>query len=271
MRGIQWMLGCVFAGVLCAEDAGSPVRFCNDDTEWPPYFFYQRKENTINKDVVEGATLDLLTQLFKQVGLSYTFDLVPWKRCQQEVSDYTTNNGYFEATSDATYNAERGQHYYYTAPIYFGHQGVFYSKKHFATGVPNIQKTSDLNAYTLCGQNGFNYSMFKTAGLTAEIDMSSADVNTAMEKLRRERCDFFVATVEPVYGAQWVGHLALSEDIQSIILKDIPETPFHLLISKKSPRAYELVAKLNQAIFELQHSGASEGIFNTYFKNRRTP
>ena len=85
-----------------------------------------------------------------------------------------------------------------------------------------------------------------------------------MKRLSSQRCDILLSSLEPVYGGEAIGKYIIPPDIASMVVPGIETTTFHMFVSKSSPRAYELVTKLNQAILILQHNGASKRIFRKY-------
>ena len=64
-----------------------------------------------------------------------------------------------------------------------------------------------------------------------------------------------------------IGVIHFSSRIKSFPLKDLEETPFHLWVSRSSPRGVELRDKINEVIKELQESGKSEAIFKRYIRS----
>jgi ABC-type amino acid transport substrate-binding protein len=52
-------------------------------------------------------------------------------------------------------------------------------------------------------------------------------------------------------------------------LPGVEPITYHMFIAKTSPRAYELVAKINQALLILQHNGVSKRIFEKYLPMQR--
>lgn len=84
------------------------------------------------------------------------------------------------------------------------------------------------------------------------------------KKLLMGRCDFFLRSIEPVHGAAAVGSVTFTKDIDSIFIPGIPGSTFHLFVAKTSPRAYELLTKVNQAIIKLQGTGKANEIYKKY-------
>lgn len=239
-----------------------PVHICDDSAEWPPYAFYQRDGDTVNKDVVTGGTYDLVQAVFNKIGMEYTYALVPWKRCLQEVKNFDKAKKY-EIIANAGYNEERDQTYLITLPIYRTHQGYFYSTEAFPDGPP-AKSISDMNNYKVCGINGYNYTMYSDNGLTAKMDMGASNLQGIMGKLHNKRCDIFPSSLEPVYGMETIGAVDFKGVIKGMPISELKKTDFHLYVSRSSDRGEELRNKINDAIKEMQGSGEAETIYKKY-------
>ena len=263
--GLITLLFLVASSVAIAQ----PVRICNDDTEWPPYTYYPRVDGKPDKSRLTGAVVELLDEIFKINEMEYSIKLIPWKRCLNEVYRFGENRKY-EVFTDGTFSVERTKKYYLSTMIYATHQGVFYSKKKYPNGVP-MQKPSDLNRFNLCGVHGWNYEyLYTDYGVAKEkkIDTGAKNILHALTKISKLRCDVLPNSLEPVYGGVAVEKYTLPADIASMPIPGVDPTTFHIFVSKSSPRAYELLTKINQAILILQHNGVSRNIFNRYFSER---
>lgn len=251
--------------VASSAAIAQPVRICNDEAEWPPYTYYPRVDGKPDKSRLTGAVVELLDEIFKINEMEYSMKLLPWKRCLNEVYRFGKNRKY-EVFTDGSFSVERTEKYYLSTLIYSTHQGVFYSKKKYPNGVP-MQKSSDLNLFTLCGVHGYNYD---TYGLAKEkkIDTGAKTLRHALTKISKLRCDLLPNSLEPVYGGVAVGKYTIPADIASMPIPGMDPTTFHIFVSKSSPRAYELLTKINQAILILQHNGVSKKIFDKYFSER---
>ena len=263
--GLITLLFLVASSVAIAQ----PVRICDDAAEWPPYTYYPRVDGKPDKSRLTGAVVELLDEIFKINEMEYSIKLLPWKRCLNEVYRFGENRK-FEVFTDGTFSVERTNKYYLSAMIYTTHQGVFYSKKKYPNGVP-MQKSSDLNRFNLCGVHGWNYEyLYTDYGVVKDkkIDTGAKNIRHALTKISKLRCDVLPNSLEPVYGGVAVEKYTIPADNASIPIPGVDPTTFHIFVSKSSPRAYELLTKINQAILILQHNGVSNKIFNKYFADR---
>ena len=161
---------------------------------------------------------------------------------------------------------ERAEEYYLSIPIYKTRKGVFYSSRKYPAGIP-ISKLSDLNNFDICGIHGYNSEyMYTGDGLKKDkkIDTGAKSVHDALRKIASGRCDLLLTSIEPVYGAAQIGKYNIPKYISVIPMSEMEPTTFHIFISRSSPRAYELLTKINQAILILQHNGVSKEIFKKY-------
>ncbi len=268
MKKLTIAIGFIIVLSLPNTIIAKPVNICDDETEWPPYTYYQRVDGQPDKSKLTGVVVDLLDEVFKLIKMEYTIKMLPWKRCTREVATFDKRKN-FELFVNGSFTMERAEEFYLSTPIYTTRMGVFYSKKRYPDGLP-ISKPSDTNNYTICGVHGYDYGYLYTHhGLEKKkkIDTGAKSIHAVMSKLALGRCDIFVNSIEPIYGATVIGKYNIPQDIGMIPLPGSEPTTFHVFVSKNSPRAYELLTKINQAILILQHNGISQKIFNNYFKN----
>ena len=241
------------------------VHICDDTAEFAPYIYRSKISNQENNSSLTGATKELLDEIFNTIGIDYKLDLLPWKRCLIEVEKFGTNK-YYEVFSNGSYSKERSDKYYTTSAIYRTHEGLWYSKVKFPHGIP-IKTASDLNQFSLCGVLGYNYATLKKLGVTTEISTGAKSVKSALLKVAKNRCDIFIGGLEDTYGGSSVGIYDIPQSVISIPLPGVKSNSYHLFVSKSSPRAYELLTKLNQAILLLQHQGIANKIYEKYLPN----
>jgi len=243
-----------------------PVNICDGNEEWPPYIYYSRVEGKPDTEAVVGATVDLLDEVFKLINMQHSITLIPWKRCTHEVLKFDGKKHQFEAFANGSFSFERAEKYYISIPIYTTHQGVFYSKSKFPTRPP-LQKASDLNHYKICGVHGYNYEMlYKDFGLVRDkkIYTLAKTPVAVLKMITQSKCDVFVNSIEPIYGGPAIGAYQIPPDIAHILIPGASPSTFHIYVSKNSPRAFELITKLNKAIIMLQKNGVSKSIFAKY-------
>lgn len=120
-----------------------PVRICNDSGEWAPYFYYERNSDGTKSDKLVGATVDALDAIFKIVGLKYSFELLPWKRCLAYVERFDKTQTY-EMFSEAGINSKREMLFLHTEQAVYKRTDVFYyNNEKFPNGI-SIKTVKDM-------------------------------------------------------------------------------------------------------------------------------
>ncbi len=242
-----------------------PVNICSDEEDWAPFTYFPRVNGIADKSRQIGITQDLLKEIFKIIGLKYSVNKRPWKRCLYEVKNFGKRRK-FEIFIDGGYSKEKLKNFYLSLPIYSTHQGLFYSEKKFPDGLP-FKKLSDLNKFTFCGVTGYSYEKYyKKYGLlrSVKIDQGAKNIPIALKKIDAGRCDVLGSSIEIIYGGIATGAYKLPPSIKSMKLPGVNPTTFHISIAKTSSRAQELLTKINQAISKIQKNGVSERIFRKY-------
>lgn len=243
------------------------VNICNDAAEWPPYFYYERIKGKVNKRKVVGISIQILDKVFKMVGIKYSFTLIPWSRCQLEVENYDSMKR-FEVFSDGSFSNNRASKYYITTSMYKGTTGFYYSTKKYPDGLPYKEK-SDVKRFKICGVNGYNYEFdkkFFKLSPEQHIDTSARNNFIALKKVDADRCDVFITTLETIIGGEVVGKYKIPKSLKSMPIPGMKSWPYHIFISKKSPRALELLTKINQALVVLKGNGEIKKIISNYYK-----
>ena len=241
------------------------VRVCDDAAEWPPFAFFERSDGKVDKSKLKGASIEMLAEIFKIVDLEYSIDMIPWKRCTKLVDNFDVSQKY-EVFFDGVYSSERAEKYYITTPLYFVKNGIFYSNKKYPKGIP-LYKKSDINKFKICDVNGYSTEgYYSEYGLEKDkkVDTKTVDMGGVLKKIDAGRCDLMIAPILLFYGKATIGKYILPKSIKHINTIGGKSRKYHVFISKKSPRAYELLTKINQAILILQNNGVSKKIFDKY-------
>lgn len=256
------MIVALVALAAVAFSGTKPVKICNDDAEWPPYFYYERDSFGKKTDHIVGASIDILDTLFGNLKYQYTFDLIPWKRCLAAVEFYGQDQTY-EVVTDAGENPERNKKYLRSEPFYAMTPGGFYNRKKFPNGL-NIQSGSDLDSYNLCGTFGYNFHPFKDAGVTRRIDISAHENIQNLKKLMLGRCDVFLSMLESVQGGPKVGQFEIPEEIDSFVVPNAKKSIFYMWVSRDSKRGEKLISEVNEEVRKLKNDGTWEKIFDKH-------
>jgi len=246
---------------ISIANADSIVTICSDQAEWPPYTYMERTNGVPNKNKPQGAMVETLGKITEISGLEFQLTLIPWKRCIQEVTLFGKNRK-IEVFMDGTFKDSRAKVAYVTAPVYTTTAGYWYSSKKFPDG-PDIKTTSDLKKYTILGIIGNNYETYGFADNNG-IDTGASSIKAALAKLAAGRGEIFVNSAPAIFGFEAIGENIIPENVVFKRLPDAMPDGFHLFISKDSPRAYELLTRINQAIITLEEHGTTDKIFKKF-------
>lgn len=242
------------------------VNLCDDDGEWAPYSYHPRINGLPDKSKIIGYAVDMVAEISKLSGLEFNYVFSNWKRCNYYVEIFDKTNK-FEAFINGSFSQERAEKYYLTTPIYKTHIGVFYLKSKYPNGL-DIRKPYDLSRYKICGIFGHDYdSITKKYDFPADfkINKDADKTKTVFGMVLKSRCDAFISSIEPIYGGAKIGQYTIPDDIASMPIPKIETNSFHIFITKKSPRSFELLTKINQAILILHNNGVAQKLLDKYF------
>lgn len=244
------------------------VRICNDIGEWPPYFYYQRNADGSKSDKIAGATVDSLDAIFKKIGMTYEFKLIPWQRCLTYVEHFDETKKY-EMFSEAGVNSWRKKRYLITQePVYKRTNVFYYNTDKFPAGI-KIKTVKDMERYRICVATGLSFERYVKKGLSERlVDTHHQDYFEVIRMISMGRCDIMPANLAVIEGAEHVKRFHLPSNV-SYIQDRTMDKPFfyHYWISKSSPRAKVLQTKVDQAIKDLKTSGEWERIYKKYLSN----
>jgi len=160
------MYGCVLLAMACGPAFGAAlapnqvIKVCGQIAEWPPYLYFKRETGSKTDEVI-GYSAEYLQRILSRRGLSYSIDMIPWKRCMESVK-----SGVYDMMTDTSSNEERSKTYLVSRPYYAVHLVYFFDRERPR---PIVSRAADLKKYRLCAVNGYNYAVF---GLTStEIDL----------------------------------------------------------------------------------------------------
>lgn len=261
------LLSSTLSKLSASELDSSPVQFCDGLEEWPPFLFLERDQQGRKTTKITGASMDILEVLFQELDTSFSMKLMPWKRCTTAVQNFNADNQ-IEAFTNASFNAKRDEDYWVTDAIYQTQQGLFYSTARYPDTSSEFL-LNNLNTLTLCNVHGYSHEIYYTR-LGVDKDkkvLSSAKTPQAVLKMiSLGRCDVFVNSIEPILGAHSLDQNSLPEDVWYFPLKDIPQSTFHIYISRKSPGGEALRNRLNDVIRIKKEEGALQTMLNAYFE-----
>jgi polar amino acid transport system substrate-binding protein len=238
---------------------GTTIQFCGDGAGWPPYTFFERKNDVKTNNIV-GYDLDVVKKILSPLGIKSNFSMPPWRRCM-----VLTNLGEkYQVALSSSFSAERAetylmsQHYYHTTVNYF------YDRSRFKTP-PSIKLANDLFKHGLvCGLHGYNYE--GTGVFTNEfLDLGSKDLKSIIQRTLARRCTFFLFRSEIFNGFKLIGNNSI--EFNKVAFRPVPKAKidkFYMLISRNYKHAASLKKILDQGIMRLRKTGELNKILNSY-------
>ncbi|ENM5852991.1 ABC transporter substrate-binding protein [Vibrio mimicus] len=230
----------------------NPLRICVGDVNvWPPFTYWKGTSEQEKTASLTGSATTLVFEALKAQHIDYQLKFMPWARIQHELAH---DSGRCDLTWDASHQMEREVYSYFSVPLYTIQLGYFTLAD---------QKKDLLSASTtegvLCGVNGFNYENFT---LPRKPSLYLNSVQHALNMLQKERCDWFVSEVEPIYGGIQLGIYELDRSVVHQSLGQYKQ--YHIQVRRSLPNALLLVEGLNQYILEAQKTGHAQMVFDRY-------
>ena len=232
------------------------VRACDNDQDYPP--FRWRETGADGQLEIKGLGQALLRHILTKHGWRLEIDLLPLRRCLQEVAQ----GRHYQLLINSSPNPERVRTYLLTEPFAYVHFHSFYLQRRFPERSP-VQSKQDLQQLRVCGLAGHNFSMF---GLSAEQLHTEAESFPAVfQLLRNERCDVLPYNVETIKGFRLLGQdlLANGEFAHSPI-PDVPRSPLLMLIAKPYRYGDALREMINTELAAMRASGELEQFQQQY-------
>lgn len=240
---------------LAAPDfRGSTVIVCDDQNEWPPYIYFERKGDGTRTGKVVGYSIAVIDAIFARHGIKRDLKMLPWARCVADLQDGTRAH----LAMNLTRNAERDRILLFTRPYYSMHSHYFYSGRSFPKGL-EIRTLADLQNYRTCGLKGYNYERLPVQNM----DLGSKDYRSLVSKLHLGRCDVFLEQYEAMVGFGAVGQRHLDDPtLRHGRLPELQPAAFAMGISRKYPHAAALQALLDSELQRMERSGELKETWN---------
>lgn len=247
---MKWWLLCALLTISNGIVA-SPLRVCVGDVNvWPPFTYWQGITSEEKAQSLTGSATVLVLEALEQLNVDYQLLFMPWARVQHELAQA---NGRCDLTWDASYRHDRAEYSHFSVILYRIQLGYFTltdSKKPL---------NSHQDSGVLCGVHGFNYQDF---GLSREPSLRVNTVQQALDMLQKQRCDWFLSEIEPIYGGIQLGLYQLERPIEPHFLGK--EKQFHVQVRRALPEALVLLNGINQFLINAQQSGHAQAVFDRF-------
>jgi len=240
-------VGC--GGAVHPAGRGATVHICDDDAEWPPYLYYQRQDGRKGAPV-RGYSADVVAAIFARHGTAYSIELLPWKRCLQELRVGTR----YQMLLSASSNPEREAEFLLSRPYYTTHDHYFYSRRAHPHGLA-LRRPADLNRYALGGISGYANSQLEGVDKTAMI--RTGNYVALVNMLRLGRGEVFAEDIEVIDGMSRLGirDFADTADLAHAPLPETAPNTFHMMFSKSAPLGSALKDLIDGELAAMEKSG----------------
>ncbi|RMF16650.1 MAG: amino acid ABC transporter substrate-binding protein [Gammaproteobacteria bacterium] len=222
--------------------------------EWPPYQSPELPHY--------GAASWLAQRAFEIEGYQVEYSFFPWNRAY-----YMAQTGQYDGSLIWSYSEERAKHFIYSDPFLYTNTVFFFNREKPI----DWDRWEDLQGLIIGATSGYHYgTAFDEAerkGIFTVDRVSSDELN--LKKLIAGRIDAFPLSLD-------VGRYMLRTQFNDIERgrldwhpKPLRKTAYHLIISRKSPRAQELVDAFNRGVAKLKASGEYERIMQSVLESIR--
>lgn len=207
----------------------------------------------VSSDQDESFLTDLLMEIGREIGVTFDFQFMPWKRCEIMVDE-------LKAWGAIPYvpTPEREQKYYFSDRLYLRQSKFFLYNSDGIKKQIVFNSLSDLKSYRIGGVLGYYYEkQFSEAGLTVDY-VKSEEQN--FKKLAVGRVDMIPA--DQTTGWYLVKKLFPSSDYKNFFVLDKPfnESGNFLITSKKYKDSQKLLINFNSALEKIKNNGVYQKI-----------
>ncbi|MBD1557638.1 transporter substrate-binding domain-containing protein [Vibrio sp. S9_S30] len=253
-----------------------PVQVCSES--WAP-FYYEAPQTPSAKNAnkqasskVVGVNIDILEAAANQHQYQFQYKLMPHKRCLHNSQKFG-HERQFEITTDATYSEEKAKEFYFIGPIYSLSRAIFYSKDEFPKGLFNpmsghrLTTLREMKHFEVCEADGRvieNYIEKHTHIDDEIVLLHKAGLNSMLMMLNHGRCEIMEIPAPIVAGSITAGEITIPDNIACQTLNE-EHVKFYFLVSRRSPRAEQLVTNINQTLISLKQSGRYDEIVKRYY------
>ena len=256
MKGKFIALAALLLLIGAFASGSRPFIWVDDEDYWPA--IYRSGEGA-----PAGIFNDILTEVFKRLGIPLKKAVYPWKRAQMMVK-----NG--EADGMVTvYTKERAAYTVATEPIWKIGETLFFRRDNpRACEILKVNSFEDMRSFTLVDIQGAGWTeeQYRIHGIKNVIWVPDAD--SALNAIAAGRADIFIMFDLNAYkllAQKRAQKGPLAEGFQNIItiMPTFAKLPFRLLIRKDSPYA-SLVDDINRVLEEMKRDGTMERIRQKY-------
>ncbi|SDH22175.1 substrate-binding periplasmic protein [Propionivibrio dicarboxylicus] len=235
-------LSACFVGMVSA--AMSDTILVVATSEHPPY---------VSERPEQSFLTDLFLEIGKQMGVTFDFKYMPWRRCEIAVENHSA-----WAAVPYVPTPERTQKFVFSAPLYSKQTKFFYYSVDGKRKTIPFATLSDLKAYRIGGVLGYFYeTMFRNADL--QVDYVSQEEQN-FRKLQTGRVDLVPAL--DFLGWHIIGKIFPPEEqIRFFTLeRPLQVGDNYLMTSRDYPDSELWLGRFNNALRNVKESGVYQKI-----------
>lgn len=252
----------LLSALLPTSANATELKVCLENDDFPPFTFRVGGAKGIIADS-SGSSIELLQELANKLQATIQLNRLPWTRCMQAVE-----SGQMDMALDAYYDAERARRFDFSTPYYFLTPQLFYLRSRFPDGPP-AQTVAEMKKLKGCGIHGYSYAHY---GLNAgDLDQKAQTHEQLVQKLRAERCDYFLEEREIIQGFVLTGQDYLADQaIHMSEVADAQHPQLHLILSRHSTLAQNFKSAIDAEISKQVESGKILRSVHRYLKLKPT-
>jgi len=208
--------------------------------EWPPFLSQKLKHNGVAARIIEES--------FALQNIQVKYGWFPWQRAYNNMK-----NRSWDASAIWAITPERSEYLLFSDPVIEAKTVFFFHKDSFK----NWQTFEELSGLTIGATNGYfkgkEFAQAEKDGLIT-IERTSVESHN-FKKLAAHRLDAVIAEVETGYDI--IHNLLTPKQRESIQVSTKTVSSFlnHLVISKQTENAEQLISSFNKGLKELTENG----------------
>lgn len=235
---ISWVL---LGWLICAPVFASAQQTLVIATNiYPPY---------VHEDVKNSFLPALFDEIGKEMGVRFTFRILPWQRCEQEVAALNAWGAIPYRKTE-----EREKLYDFSDPLYLQDSHFFAYKAEPSRPTLSYSELTDLRYLQIGGIQGYYYEpWFTEAGLN--VDYAHSEEQN-FKRLQLGRIDVF--STATTVGWHIIRSLFPTEEVAKFYTLEKPLVDgagLHLMTSKDYPENLVLIERFNEALHIVQENG----------------
>lgn len=215
--------------------------------EWEPY--------TGEKLPNFGFIPELVSAVYKEMGITPKYEFVPWKRAEDMI-----RKGEVFASFPYIKTDERSKEFDFSDEVAVSTFVLFYHKDFLKEKVV-WEKFEDLAKYSIGGTLGYWYAdPFKQANLNVEL-VPKEDQN--FQKMMKGKIQLIAS--EELVGLGYIKTLFPNDTAKfDIVSKPLKQDSLRLMVSRKYANAPDLLAKFNTSLKSIKDKGIYKKILEKF-------